>query len=470
MNEEEKIETTTEEPVMIAENIDEMSQEELASITTSVPVVSEETVEIPQTTPEMDIPNNMPDLGNREENSTEGNVPTFQQIPGVEEEKKEEEKVKQPEEEEKTSFAEIPTTLTDMYQAKPSSEQNASLEPKPNQGEETAQQEESEEEEEYEDSPKKKSKLVPLIIFGIVLIAVVVVGVIGLRTRGEKGPIKLLRPERLANSNTNIAVLGDASTPNAQVAATILKKLGTETAVEEIEKCPSQETYGVEYGLFTSEIKTQNNNLYNINYSCGKESTMKYLLVSEGEQTVDGAIIVLSSNTGVSSEIKDYLHTLNRIGIKKVVIYIIDEGNSTQVEEEIKGVLENQGFDNANTPIVKGSTTDEEKIETLISKAEKWIKKETSYKEPSVVPSYKTMKLFTTFLVDKNIDNLSFTINKVDYKAKVTLEEGQDGIKAGETQEITIELEEEIPAVTGMRVIVKEGDTLVGIGVISELS
>ena len=76
MNEEEKIETTTEEPVMIAENIDEMSQEELASITTSVPVVSEETVEIPQTTPEMDIPNNMPDLGNREENSTEGNVMT----------------------------------------------------------------------------------------------------------------------------------------------------------------------------------------------------------------------------------------------------------------------------------------------------------------------------------------------------------------------------------------------------------
>ena len=90
------------------------------------------------------------------------------------------------------------------------------------------------------------------------------------------------------------------------------------------------------------------------------------------------------------------------------------------------------------------------------------------------------MKLYTSFLktdeggmeeslTSKNKDDLTYTINKKDYSGKLAFEEGVETIQPGDNQEVTITLKESIPVIKGMRVVIKQNDKVIGVGVISDI-
>ena len=535
MNEEEKmnapVETTTpeiqnpilppepeepiEEPVMIAENIDEMSQEEIAAITTSSPVTEDTqptessndipvdnptSMEViaPETTP-VDtpvepsdnpvIPADAPDLGGPITDREEENVPSFQQFPSTEEKQTEE---ATPVVEQNAAPIDPPTNLMDMFQtgssSEPTSPPESSFQQMPEVPSETTSTMESSEDtivtDDYdeevmaEEATKKKKKIFPLILIGILLAIVIGIGIMAMKPKETEEQIEMLRPERAANSNMNIAVLGDTNVKPSTIVSAITKKYGTEVKEEDIDHCKELEENQIKFKVNTYEIKTDNNQTYNINYPCEFESAIRYLSASEGDQTVDGAILIVNTKEGITDTIKDYISALKGFNMKRMVFYLTNDGDTEKLQTEIVELLDQKGLDGKNTPIVTGDLTDEKTMESLITKVGNWITKDNSYKKPTVVTEYKNIDLYTTFLTKeegglqgelKDKDKLVFTIHGKDYTGTVTLEEGHDSIKPGDVQALKIELSERVPMVTKMRVQVKQGNTLVGIGVISEL-
>lgn len=533
MNEEEKInapveETTPEipntvlppetnpvvdEPVMIAENIDEMTQEELAAIKTNasnttptevIPTTSSEAIPVdhptpmevtpPETTPsdnpvepsdEPVIPAEAPSLGGPESGTEETTVPAFQQFPTPEESTATEEN-------QTTEPTDPPTNLMDMFQtgtqSEPSSTPESSFQQMPDIPTETPSTMDSSEDkivtDDYdeevmeEEKIKKKKRIFPLLLIIVLLALVIAVGVFVMKPKASDGQIKMLRPERATNSNMNIAVLGDKNTPTSAVVSSITKKYATEVKEEYIEQCSELEEKNIKFKLNTYEIKADNEKLYNINYPCDFDSAIRYLSASEGDRTVDGAILVVSSKEGITDQIKNYINALKGFGMDRIVIYLTTDGDAANVETEIIELLEKEGLNGKNTPIVTGELSDEQTISTLITKVGNWISKDTSYKQPSIVPGYNNLIIHTVFLTKeegglqeelKDYSNLSFIINEKKYRGTVTLEEGRDSIHPGDIQKLNVVLDTEIPMIKKMRVLVKQEDTLIGIGVISEL-
>ena len=484
----------TEEPVMIAENIDEMSQEQLTAIVpekveTSPPEQKPETPEpaAVATDPVIDAPI-APDLGNPEMENKESSVPTFQQMP-------EEETIVAVETPSVTNPAptneQIAVTLPepsneDTYQAKSASDQVPTFQQMP-EAPTTLVDEASasdnmpiDSEDEEEEQPKKGfNKKIPLIIIGITLVAVIAVGIMVMRTKGNGGTVKTLRPNRSVTSSTNIAVLGHVDTPRSELVVAMSKFMSIDITKDEVESCKEEEKHSMTYGVHHIDLNIDGTN-YSINYLCGFSSAIKYLIVSEANNTVDGAVSVVSAKEGIMPQTRELVLTLSKLGINKIVVYVIADGDTATVTEDIKKLLEQYNIDNKNTPIVVGNISDEKTIQELITDIGNWIQKETNYNGPSAVQNHKTLKLYTTFktaeedgmqdnLTKKNKNKLTFTINNKDYSGKVKFEEGVELIKPGDNQEITITLNENIPIIKGMRVLVSQNDKVIGVGVISEV-
>ena len=366
----------TEEPVMIAANIDEMSQDELAAIapTTEVETTQPEAAPVetpqPETTPQeetpvevpatpetevvpvadpvVEVPAAAPDLGNPENESKEETVPTFQQMPEEEQQPETETPAvadPAPSNEQITVPLPDSTSLTDMYQAKPAGEAVPTFQQMPEapttpvEVVPTADSAPVDLDEEDEDKQKKGiPKIVPLIIIGIVLIAVVAVGIMVIRSKGNGSSVKTLRPDRSADSSTNIAILGHVDTPKADVVVSITKLIGVNISKEEVESCKEDENHGMKFGIHYIDMNI-NGSEYSINYPCGFSSAIKYLVVSEGDKTVDGAILIVSASEGIMPQTREYIITLSKLGINKIVVYIIADGDTAKTEEDVKALL-----------------------------------------------------------------------------------------------------------------------------------
>lgn len=79
-----------------------------------------------------------------------------------------------------------------------------------------------------------------------------------------------------------------------------------------------------------------------------------------GASQMDGAILVVAANDGQMPQTLEHLLLAKQVGVKKVVVYInkadlVEEDVLELVEIEVRELLEDQGFDGINAPIVNGS-------------------------------------------------------------------------------------------------------------------
>ena len=79
-----------------------------------------------------------------------------------------------------------------------------------------------------------------------------------------------------------------------------------------------------------------------------------------GASQLDGAILVVGATDGCMPQTREHLTLTKQLGLKHLVIFInkcdaADEEMIELVEMEIRELLEEMGFDEASTPIVKGS-------------------------------------------------------------------------------------------------------------------
>lgn len=460
-------ELPTEEPVMIAANIDEMPAENLQALTQTTPV---EQAPVPQETVAG------PDLGQPEKQEEE-TVPTFQQLGDV------------PVEGATTPAVEIeqnPTTtpvpvinnLTETYQqGEPSTAPFQQLGVFSETTDTPTTMETTPQEEVKESQPvkNKKKKFIPILVL-IMVVALIggglSIGLTHLSKLGKEEYYPTIKPTRSEDGNTNIVMIGSTDAGREEVLALMTKLYGEEKSVIDLSSCPEQKGNYLTYNSEKVEIATTKK--YNIFLPCSIEDQMKILMNGDGEDTTDGVVLVLKAENPLDENIKKILVGTKNIGIEKLIIYVV--GDKTLIEDALTTMLEESGYDSGSIPVVVGTLDNEENIKELMNTVDTQVIRIVEENAPTAIQSMKSMKLYTYIRVKEEggtIDEISseeksFTYQIGEEKIKGTLtvsEKEQPGVYFLSD----LELEEAKPLEVGMRIPIYKESKYIGVGVIHEL-
>jgi len=143
---------------------------------------------------------------------------------------------------------------------------------------------------------------------------------------------------------------------------TVLAKQGKAKIAnyDEIDEAPEEKTRGMPIQTLHAEYETEKRHYTHID-STGLADYVKSMMTSATE--MDAAILVVSATDG--SEIQTYEHILlsRQVGLEHIVVYLNkcdqldldDEYIFELVEDEIRGLLTQYGFNGENTVIIRGS-------------------------------------------------------------------------------------------------------------------
>ncbi len=445
-----------EEPVMITANIEDLPESERPVITTTAPETPQpvEPVE-PQ---QIDVGF---ELGQKDEPKEE-KVPTFQQFGDIPTENKIEEKTEVEQLESKNEIVEEPiaTSLTELYQAKPT---NVVAEPTTPETTEEKKEETEVLEDEYDsEEPKKKPKFLLIIMF--IIIILIIGGFVFFKlTSKQKSEVNTK-----TIGNINIAVLGDINSNKDKLYTTLFTNA-------DINKCEEKNLLETNYSVIDKELRTSKRN-YNLIYPCGYEESIKYLIVSDAIDKVDGAILVVKDE--VKEQTQEITRVLQNTGVTKIIVFIDSEKASDKVQKEVEDLLDARGFDKTHTPIIIGNITDENNIKKFQTEADSWYENTKVESDSYALQKHKKIKLYTYFKPTteggitssiKNSDVFDLKINDIKVKGEVELPETISEIKAGTNKDITIKLDKEISLAEGMRIPFYKDSKIVAIGVVDEI-
>lgn len=433
-----------EEPVMITANIDDMPVDQIPQS-----ILSAE--QVPQANEVVESIEDIqgPELGQAQ---VEEKVPTFQQLT-VEKEEGYVAEAKQ-----QTDLTVEPTTET--YQA---GHQNIMEQPTP----ETTPIEDTEDEEEKQPK-KKRSKLLLVII--VVLVILLVAGAFLFKGNFRKAKATI---NQKTVGNINIAIVGDV---NSTKDALYLKLTGENNQEY---KCEEETSLDVTYSLMKNELDTSKQK-YNLRYPCGYADFLKYVILNDDLEKIDGAILVVKASDGIQPQTIVVAEALKKIGLEKMIVFISQSTNPEEnknAKADVNDLLDAKGFDKTTTPIITGSIDKEADIKKLITEADSWFENTKVETDSYAIQDHKKIKMYTYVKTTQeggestpmqNNDQYTFEIgNKV--KGKVILPDGLKQINPGDNVDVTVELEEKVSLEKGMKIPFYKDSKVVAIGVIDEI-
>lgn len=80
-----------------------------------------------------------------------------------------------------------------------------------------------------------------------------------------------------------------------------------------------------------------------------------------GAAQMDGAILVVAATDGVMPQTREHILLAKQVGVPKIIVFLnkVDMVSDPElvdlVEEEVRELLEKQGFDGKNAPVIRGS-------------------------------------------------------------------------------------------------------------------
>ncbi len=128
--------------------------------------------------------------------------------------------------------------------------------------------------------------------------------------------------------------------------------------VDKIDSAPEEKARGITIALHHSEYETPNRHYAHID-APGHADYIKNMIT--GAAQMDGAILVVAATDGVMPQTREHILLAKQVGLKKLIVFLnkvdmVDEPDLVDlVEEEIRELLTKQGYDGANTPIIRGS-------------------------------------------------------------------------------------------------------------------
>lgn len=164
--------------------------------------------------------------------------------------------------------------------------------------------------------------------------------------------------------HVNVGTLGHVDHGKTTLTAGILNALDLagqnvrKEDVSAIDNAPEERERGITISLHHSEYETENRHYAHID-APGHADYIKNMIT--GAAQMDGAILVVAATDGVMPQTREHVLLAKQVGLPKIIVFInkvdmVDDADLVDlVEEEIREVLTQQGFDGENAPVIKGS-------------------------------------------------------------------------------------------------------------------
>jgi elongation factor Tu len=166
--------------------------------------------------------------------------------------------------------------------------------------------------------------------------------------------------------HVNVGTIGHVDHGKTTLTAAILNTLSkkgdgfsaTVKGVDQIDNAPEEKARGITIALSHSEYQTPERHYAHID-APGHADYIKNMIT--GAAQMDGAILVVAATDGMMPQTREHVLLAKQVGVPKIIVFInkcdmVDDAEMIDlVEEEIKDLLTQHGFDGANTPFVRGS-------------------------------------------------------------------------------------------------------------------
>src|SRR3989338_831056 len=162
----------------------------------------------------------------------------------------------------------------------------------------------------------------------------------------------------------NVGTIGHVDHGKTTLTAAILNvlnragKKATVKNVDQIDNSPEEKARGITIALSHNEYETAARHYAHID-APGHADYIKNMIT--GAAQMDGAILVVAATDGVMPQTREHVLLAKQVGVPKIIVFLnkVDQVDDKDlidlVEEEVRELLEKQGFDGKNTPIIRGS-------------------------------------------------------------------------------------------------------------------
>ncbi len=166
--------------------------------------------------------------------------------------------------------------------------------------------------------------------------------------------------------HVNVGTIGHVDHGKTTLTAailTVLSKAGngygaSVKGVDDIDKAPEEKARGITISLSHSEYETPARHYAHVD-APGHADYIKNMIT--GAAQMDGAILVVAATDGVMPQTREHILLAKQVGVPKIVVFLnkvdmVDDKDLIDlVEEEVRELLDKQGFDGKNAPVIRGS-------------------------------------------------------------------------------------------------------------------
>jgi len=166
--------------------------------------------------------------------------------------------------------------------------------------------------------------------------------------------------------HVNVGTIGHVDHGKTTLTAAILNVLSKAgngysaqtKGVDDIDKAPEEKARGITISLSHSEYETPKRHYAHVD-APGHADYIKNMIT--GAAQMDGAILVVAATDGVMPQTREHILLARQVGVPKIVVFLnkvdmVDDKDLIDlVEEEVRDLLDKQGFDGKNAPVIRGS-------------------------------------------------------------------------------------------------------------------
>jgi elongation factor Tu len=183
--------------------------------------------------------------------------------------------------------------------------------------------------------------------------------------------INNIKGERMANfdrskPHINVGTMGHVdhgkTTLTAAITSVLAKYFPSDVnkpvAYDQIDNAPEEKARGITIATSHQEYESAKRHYAHVDMP-GHADYIKNMIT--GAAQIDGAILVVAANDGALPQTKEHILLARQVNVPKIIVFLnkmdlADPEMVELVEEEIRDILEKNGFDR-DCPIIKGSAT-----------------------------------------------------------------------------------------------------------------
>ena len=164
--------------------------------------------------------------------------------------------------------------------------------------------------------------------------------------------------------HVNVGTIGHVDHGKTTLTAAILQTLSRAgkdvklKSVNEIDSAPEEKARGITISLSHNEFSSDTRHYAHID-APGHADYIKNMIT--GAAQMDGAVLVVAATDGVMPQTREHVLLAKQVGVPKIIVFLnkcdmVPEVELIDmVEEEVRELLEKNGFDGKNAPVIRGS-------------------------------------------------------------------------------------------------------------------